>query len=124
MEFEFVDSQRTAKIKVIGIGGAGNNAINNMIASGLQGPAFIAANTDQQDLESSPASVKLQLGAERTKGLGCGADPDIGREAALEDTDTIKELLSDSDNGLHYGGHGRRHRYRRRPRGGRNPQGA
>ena len=97
MEFEFVDSQRTAKIKVIGIGGAGNNAINNMIASGLQGPAFIAANTDLQDLESSPASVKLQLGAERTKGLGCGADPEIGREAAQEDTETIKELLSDTD---------------------------
>lgn len=97
MEFEFVDNQRPAKIKVIGIGGAGNNAINNMIASGLAGVGFVAANTDLQDLENSNASVKLQLGAERTKGLGCGANPEIGREAAEEDTDKIQEALSDCD---------------------------
>lgn len=96
MEFEFVD-KRPAKIKVIGIGGAGNNAINNMIASGLAGVGFVAANSDLQDLENSNASVKLQLGAERTKGLGCGANPEVGREAAEEDTDKIQEVLSDCD---------------------------
>lgn len=97
MEFEFVDNQRKAKIKVVGIGGAGNNAINNMIVSGLEGPAFIAANTDMQDLDGSAAPIKLQLGLELTKGLGCGADPEVGREAALEDELRIQELLADSD---------------------------
>ncbi|MDY6851733.1 MAG: cell division protein FtsZ [Thermodesulfobacteriota bacterium] len=97
MEIEFIDSQKPAKIKVVGIGGAGNNAINNMIASGLAGVGFVAANTDLQDLENSNAPVKLQLGAERTKGLGCGANPEIGREAAEEDTDKIQEVLSDCD---------------------------
>jgi|GEM_PF-402001 len=97
MEFEFVDTRRSAKIKVIGIGGAGNNAIDNMIISGLEGVDFIAANTDLQDLENSKAPIKLQLGVELTRGLGCGADPEIGREAALEDEDKIQELLADSD---------------------------
>ncbi|MEW6266479.1 MAG: cell division protein FtsZ [Thermodesulfobacteriota bacterium] len=97
MEFEFVKDQRSAKIKVIGVGGAGNNAIDNMITSGLKGVAFIAANTDLQDLESSLAPIKLQLGAELTKGLGCGADPEVGRAAAMEDLERIKEVLSDSD---------------------------
>ena len=97
MEFEFVESSLRHKIKVIGVGGAGNNAINNMIASGLDGVAFIAANTDLQDLENSLASVKMQLGAELTRGLGCGADPEVGRAAALEDQDQIRELLGDSD---------------------------
>ncbi len=97
MEFEFVESNLKHKIKVVGIGGAGNNAVNNMINSGLEGVAFIAANTDLQDLEGSVAPVKLQLGAELTKGLGCGADPDVGRNAAIEDLDNIHDLLADSD---------------------------
>ncbi len=97
MEFEFVENQKAARIKVIGIGGAGNNAVNNMIASGLSGVAFIAANTDLQALEGSIAPTKLQLGANLTKGLGCGANPDVGREAALEDVEKIRDTLRDSD---------------------------
>lgn len=97
MEFEFVDNGRNAKIKVIGVGGAGNNAINNMIASGLEAVGFIAANTDLQDLEHSSAPVKMQLGAQLTKGLGCGADPEVGRNAALEDKEQIQGLLRDAD---------------------------
>lgn len=97
MEFEFVENQMTARIKVIGIGGAGNNAVNNMIKSGLSGVGFIAANTDLQALDANAAPGKLQLGQTLTKGLGCGANPDIGRDAALEDVERISELLSDSD---------------------------
>ncbi|MFH1137029.1 MAG: cell division protein FtsZ [Pseudomonadota bacterium] len=97
MEFEFVETQFRHKIKVIGIGGAGNNAINNMITAGLDGVAFIAANTDLQDLEHSAAPIKLQLGAELTKGLGCGANPEVGRTAAQENLDEIIDLLGDSD---------------------------
>ncbi|MBW2624262.1 MAG: cell division protein FtsZ [Deltaproteobacteria bacterium] len=97
MEFEFVENQKAARIKVIGIGGAGNNAVNNMIASGLSGVAFIAANTDLQALENNTAPTKLQLGATLTKGLGCGANPEVGREAALEDLEKIHDTLSDSD---------------------------
>jgi len=97
MEFEFVENQKSARIKVIGIGGAGNNAVNNMIASGLSGVAFIAANTDLQALENNSAPTKLQLGVNLTKGLGCGANPDVGREAALEDLEKIHDSLRDSD---------------------------
>ncbi|MBW2060184.1 MAG: cell division protein FtsZ [Deltaproteobacteria bacterium] len=97
MDFEFVENQNMARIKVIGIGGAGNNAINNMITSGLAGVGFIAANTDLQVLENNSAPAKLQLGQNLTKGLGCGANPEIGRDAALEDVDKIREILSASD---------------------------
>ena len=74
----------TATIKVIGVGGAGNNAVNRMIESGLKGVDFIVANTDLQVLNNSLAPLKLQLGVELTDGLGAGANPEIGREAALE----------------------------------------
>ena len=86
-----------AKIRVVGIGGAGNNAINTMIEAGLEGVEFIAANTDLQALERSLAKVRLQLGRTITGGLGAGADPEKGRKAALEDREKIKELLSGSD---------------------------
>lgn len=86
-----------AKIKVIGVGGGGGNAVNTMIKSGLDGVEFIVANTDSQALEASLAHHKIQLGKELTKGLGAGADPDIGRDAALEDRHEIQELLSDAD---------------------------
>lgn len=86
-----------AKLKVIGIGGGGCNAINTMITSGLEGVEFISANTDLQALGTSKAMNKIQLGTKLTKGLGAGANPDIGRESALEDTDKIKEALSSSD---------------------------
>jgi len=95
-EIEEVRGQ-TAKIKVVGIGGAGGNAVNNMIASNLQGVEFIAVNTDTQALETSLASVKVQIGSNLTRGLGAGSDPHIGREAALEDTALIAEHLEGSD---------------------------
>src|ERR1700734_806276 len=91
------ESQRSARIKVIGVGGGGNNAVNRMIAAGVVGVEFIAANTDAQALEVSHAPVKLQLGVKLTSGLGAGATPDIGRRAALEDSDKIIEALEGAD---------------------------
>src|SRR5574338_821544 len=82
LEFEQTASHR-AVIKVVGVGGGGGNALNNMVVSGLQGVEFIAANTDAQALRHNHASIKLQLGGEVTRGLGCGADPDKGRSSAL-----------------------------------------
>ena len=79
------ETRRSARIKVIGVGGGGNNAINRMIAAHVEGVEFIAANTDAQALEISKAPVKLQLGVKLTSGLGAGSNPDIGRRAALED---------------------------------------
>lgn len=97
MNYEFVANHKAARIKVIGVGGAGNNAVDNMIACGLGGVGFIAANTDLQTLENNKAATKLQLGINLTKGLGCGANPEVGREAALEDAEAIMESLGDSD---------------------------
>jgi len=91
------ESQRSARIKVIGVGGGGNNAVNRMIAAGVVGVEFIAANTDAQALEVSHAPIKLQLGVKLTSGLGAGANPDIGRRAALEDSDKIIEALEGAD---------------------------
>lgn len=88
---------RGANIKVIGVGGGGNNAVNRMIDAGVEGVEFIAANTDVQALKSSKASVKLQLGVKLTAGLGAGANPDVGRRAALEDSDKIIEALEGAD---------------------------
>jgi len=96
MKFTYVENEKSAKIKVIGVGGAGGNAINNMIDSRLQGVKFIAANTDAQALEVSKAPVKLQLGEKLTEGLGAGADPQIGRDAALETSQAIISTLEDS----------------------------
>lgn len=95
--FEFVESDNGATIKVIGIGGGGGNAINNMINASLVGVDFIAANTDAQSLEVSKAHTKLQLGVNITKGLGAGANPEIGRSAALEDADQIRQALDGTD---------------------------
>jgi cell division protein FtsZ len=86
-----------ARIKVIGVGGGGGNAVNTMIAAGLTGVEFIAMNTDAQDLARSLAPRRFQLGAQLTKGLGAGADPEVGREAALEDRDRIAELIVGAD---------------------------
>ena len=97
MMFEFVESDNGATIKVIGIGGGGGNAINNMINASLMGVDFIAANTDAQALEVSKAHTKLQLGVNITKGLGAGANPEIGRSAALEDADQIRQALDGTD---------------------------
>ena len=86
-----------AVIKVVGIGGGGGNAINRMIAAGLGGVEFLAINTDLQALRSNQASLKVQIGSKLTKGLGAGADPEVGKQAALEDTDRLIELLQGSD---------------------------
>ena len=86
-----------AKIKVIGVGGGGTNAVNRMIKAKVEGVEFIAANTDLQALKLSQAPVKIQLGAKLTKGLGAGANPEVGRKAALEDTEKILEGLDGSD---------------------------
>jgi cell division protein FtsZ len=94
--FTYVDTEKSAKIKVIGVGGAGGNAINNMIASNLQGVKFIAANTDAQALEISRAAVKIQLGEKLTEGLGAGANPQIGRDAALETEAALRSALEGS----------------------------
>jgi cell division protein FtsZ len=94
--FSIVDNESSAKIKVIGVGGAGGNAVNNMIASNLVGVKFIAANTDAQALEKSMAAVRIQLGEKLTQGLGAGAIPQIGREAAMENEEAIRKSLEDS----------------------------
>jgi cell division protein FtsZ len=86
-----------AKIRVIGIGGGGGNAVNNMIAKGLQSVEFIAANTDKQALDYNLAQITIQIGANITNGLGTGADPEIGRKAVEENYDEIKEVLQDTD---------------------------
>jgi len=86
-----------ARIKVIGVGGGGGNAVNTMIAAGIDGVEFIAANTDSQALKTSNAQVKVQLGEGLTRGLGAGADPEIGRQAALENTSAIADVISNAD---------------------------
>jgi len=96
--FEIVEQiQLSARIKAVGVGGGGGNAINTMIGAGLQGVDFIVANTDLQALEGSGAEVKLQLGEKITQGLGAGANPEIGRQAALEDRDRLRDCLSGAD---------------------------
>lgn len=96
MGFSYVESETSAKIKVIGVGGAGGNAINNMIDANLVGVTFIAANTDAQALENSKAETKIQIGCKVTEGLGAGANPAVGKEAAIESIDVIKQALEGS----------------------------
>jgi len=86
-----------AVIKVIGVGGAGGNAINNMIKSGIEGVEFIAANTDAQALSKNLAPIKIQLGSNLTKGLGAGGNPEVGRKAAIEDAESISDVLKGAD---------------------------
>src|SRR5499427_8045050 len=97
IRMSFSEELSPAKLKVIGVGGGGCNAVNRMIRAKVEGVEFIAANTDLQALKLSQAPVKLQLGAKLTKGLGAGANPEIGRKAALEDTDKIIEALEGAD---------------------------
>src|SRR3989454_2341326 len=86
-----------ASIKVVGVGGGGFNAVNRMIVAGLDGVEFLVANTDMQALKQSRAPLKLQIGAKLTKGLGAGANPEVGRQAALEDTEKMIEALQGAD---------------------------
>ena len=92
-----LEMDQLAKIKVIGLGGGGGNAINRMVESGVKGVEFIAANTDLQVLNSSKADVKIQIGATLTDGLGAGAKPDIGKEAAIESKKEIEDALAGAD---------------------------
>ena len=95
--FELEETKDNAKIKVIGLGGGGSNAINRMMEARFTGVEFIVANTDSQALRASPAPIKIQLGARLTQGLGAGADPEVGKNAALEDREQIKKLLDGAD---------------------------
>ncbi|MBE0501299.1 MAG: cell division protein FtsZ [Desulfuromonadales bacterium] len=96
--FEFDESlEQIAKIKVVGVGGGGGNVVNTMISAKINGVEFAVANTDAQALRNSKAPIKLQLGSKLTKGLGAGADPDVGREAAQEDRNRIAESLAGAD---------------------------
>ncbi|HEV2176099.1 MAG TPA: cell division protein FtsZ [Terriglobia bacterium] len=98
LRVDFSDEPRQgARIKVIGVGGGGGNAVNRMIAAKLEGVEFMVANTDLQALRMSQAPVKIQLGAKLTKGLGAGANPDVGRKAALEDTEKVIDALDGAD---------------------------
>ena len=97
MPFRMAESEGVAKVKVLGVGGGGGNAINTMVASGLRGVEFIVANTDKQALEQSKADICLQLGPGITKGLGAGADPDIGAQAAHESIEELKKILKGTD---------------------------
>src|SRR5450432_3544701 len=98
VRIQFNEDPRTnAKIKVIGVGGGGGNAVNRMICAGMEGVEFVVANTDLQALQMSRAPVKIQLGTKLTTGLGAGANPEIGRKAALEDADKIIEALEGAD---------------------------
>ena len=90
LRLKLADENRAgARIKVVGVGGGGGNAVNRMALVGLEGVEFIVANTDAQALQQNAAPIKIQIGAKLTKGLGAGADPNVGREAALEDTDSL-----------------------------------
>ena len=96
LEFD-VGNGNFAKIKVIGVGGGGNNAVNRMIEYGLQGAEFIAVNTDKQALYLSSAPYKIQIGEKLTKGLGSGANPDIGKRAAEESRDELEQAIKGAD---------------------------
>ncbi len=98
ISFEFDDFENLeAKIKVIGVGGGGGNTVNTMIQEGLSGVEFITANTDAKALQANNAEFKIQIGSKLTKGLGAGANPDVGKNAAIEDADKIREILAGGD---------------------------
>lgn len=97
MHFELDGMDQQAKIKVVGVGGGGGNAVANMIAEQIDGVEFVVVNTDHQALEANPATTKIQIGNNLTKGLGAGGHPDVGRKAALEDVTALEEVLSGSD---------------------------
>ena len=97
MEYFELDTGSNARIKVVGAGGGGSNAVDNMICSALKGVTFITANTDMQALSKSKAEFRLQIGEKLTKGLGAGANPEVGRDAALESIDLIRETIGDAD---------------------------
>ncbi|RWX50923.1 Tubulin/FtsZ family, GTPase domain, partial [Candidatus Electrothrix marina] len=96
MSYRMAEEESVATIKVVGVGGGGGNAINTMVDNRLTGVQFIAANTDMQALENSKADIRIQLGPTITKGMGAGADPSMGRDAAQESLDDLANALSDA----------------------------
>ena len=112
-ELTEVCNENSAKIKVIGVGGGGGNAVNTMISYSLRGVDFIIANTDAQALGASISPVKIQIGAEITKGLGAGSNPEIGKQSALESRDQIRQYLEGADMIFVTAGSRRRHGNRR-----------
>ncbi len=115
MSFVIVDDySENAVIKVIGVGGGGGNAVREMASKGIDGVDFICANTDRQALANSNVKTTLQIGTNMTKGLGAGANPDVGRQAAMEDRDRLKEAIEGADMLFHYRWLGWRYGYRRR----------
>lgn len=96
LEFD-IDMEQFAQIRVVGVGGGGNNAVNRMIDAGLRGVEFIAINTDKQALYLSKANTKIQIGDKLTKGLGAGANPEIGEKAANESRDEIAQAIKGAD---------------------------
>ena len=97
-EWEIVEEiKENASIRVIGVGGGGGNAVQHMVEGGIEGAEFISVNTDKQALDKNGAGTKLILGKEITNGLGAGANPEIGREAALEDRDKLRDMLKGTD---------------------------
>src|ERR687891_756540 len=95
---ELIDApSQEAVIKVVGVGGCGGNAVDHMISQGVQGVEFVVANTDAQALKRNHAEIQLQLGQNVTKGLGAGANPEVGRQAAMEDRERIAELIQGAD---------------------------
>ncbi len=112
--FELMDAYtQNAVIKVIGIGGGGGNAVQHMVSASIEGVDFICANTDAQALKNTSARTVLQLGSHITKGLGAGANPDMGRQAALRGSRAHHRSDRRRRHGVHHRGHGRRHRHRR-----------
>jgi cell division protein FtsZ len=118
--FELMDTySQSAVIKVMGVGGGGGNAVRHMLGSNIEGVDFICANTDSQALKNMNVKTNLQIGCNITKGLGAGANPEIGRQAALEDRERIQSVID----GVHHRGDGRWHRHRRGAGSGADRQG-
>ena len=122
--FELVEKMApNAVIKVIGVGGGGGNAVAHMVSSNVDGVEFITANTDSQAIKNCGAKLQLQLGGNVTKGLGAGANPEVGRQAALEDRERDHGRAAGRRHGVHHRRHGWRHRHRRGAGGGAAGQG-
>ena len=115
--------ENVVSIKVVGVGGGGNNVVNRMVRSGVKGVDFIAVNTDKQALNTSSAGYKLQIGEKLTHGQGAGANPEVGQKAAEESRTQLSKALEDTDMVFITAGM-RRHRHRRSPRGGGDRTGA
>ena len=111
LEFDF-EMESLAQIKVIGVGGGGSNAVNRMIENGVQGVEFITVNTDAQALHLAKSEHKLQIGDKLTRGLGAGANPEVGKKAAEESRDLIMNTLERCRHGIRHSWYGRRHRNR------------